>query len=80
MKSVSSKALENGLYLLVPVTLGMIQQITKKYKYLIEILEPTGYTAKENVLLLKVDLLERLLKHFTVCLNSGNGENLDYFV
>lgn len=58
----------------------MIQQITKKYKYLIEILEPSGYTEKDNVLLLRVDLLERLLKCLTVCLNSGNGENLGYFV
>lgn len=58
----------------------MIQQITKKYKYLIEILEPGGYITKDNVLLLKVDLLQRLLKHLTVCFNSRNGENLDYFV
>lgn len=55
----------------------MIRQIIKKIQILNRLLEPLGYNAKDNVLLLKVDLLERLLKHLTVCLKSGKGENLD---
>ena len=51
----------------------MVQQITKIYKYVIEILEPSGYIAKDNALLLKADLLERLLNLLTMCLNAGDG-------
>lgn len=50
-----------------------VHQIVKNYKHLTEILEPTGYIAKRNALLLKVDLLERLLNRLTRYFNAGDG-------
>lgn len=38
-----------------------------------EVLEPSGYIAKDNALLLKVDLLETLLNHLTLYLNVRDG-------
>lgn len=56
----------------------MVQEITKKYKYVIEILEPSGYITKDNALLL--NWLKDCWIVLQCALMLGMEENLDYFV